>query len=333
LNSEAARNEADATLDLLLPPGEPVCTLAPAGARTVTLSGSTMGTGWSLHALAPEALEVERIEAALGRCFKSIIAQMSQWREDSQISRFNAGAAGSRHAIGPQFQQVLDCAFAIQRASRGAFDPLLGAQSNAWGFGPQAIGDADPSGERAPHFDASSIQGEARDTIVQPGGATLDLSGIAKGFAVDMGVAALMRLGIEHMLLDIGGESKAIGLRADALPWWIDLAAPPGSAAGRTRIGLTGWALATSGHWERRRALGGRSWSHTLDPVAGTPTNDALSASVLHPGCMQADALATALIVLGMDEGIAFADRHSLPARIVGPQRVAESAAWRAWKQ
>ncbi len=292
-----------------------------------------MGTGWTLQALAPKGLEAGRIEAALERCFETVIAQMSQWREDSQISRFNAGPPGSRHRIGPQFRQVLDCALSIQSASDGAFDPLLGSQSNAWGFGPGAVGNAPPTGQRAPRLEASAIQAEVPDVIVQPGNAMLDLSGIAKGFAVDMGVAALTRLGVEHMLLDIGGESKAIGLRADALPWWIDLAVPPGSSASATRIGLTGWAIATSGHWERRRAAEGRSWSHTLDPVSGAPTNDALSASVLHPGCMQADALATALIVLGMDEGIAFADRHRLPARIVGRQRVTESAAWRAWKQ
>ncbi|GAB5348409.1 FAD:protein FMN transferase [Alteriqipengyuania sp. 357] len=333
MSTAAARNGADGKLDLLLPPGEPACALAPADARAVALSGSTMGTGWSLQALAPPGLADGRIEAALEQCFETVIAQMSQWREDSQISRFNAGTPGSRHRIGPQFGQVLDCAFSIQHASDGAFDPLLGWQSNAWGFGPHAVGNAPPTRTRAARFEASSIQTDVPDTIVQPGGAMLDLSGIAKGFAVDMGMAALRRLGIEHMLLDIGGESKAIGLRADALPWWIDLAVPPGSPARRTRIGLTGSALATSGHWERRRFAQERSWSHTLDPASGLPINDALSASVLHPGCMQADALATALIVLGMDEGIAFADRHRLPARIVGLQRVAESAAWRAWKQ
>lgn len=321
-------------LDLLLPPEAPTCALAPPDAHKVSLSGATMGTGWSLQALVPTGVDTGRIQAALEDCFASVIAQMSQWSADSQLSRFNAGAPGSRHPIGPQFQQVLDCALSIQRASNGAFDPLLGSQSNHWGFGAGDFDEAAPSPPgRSPDVEAGAILTDEPGILVQPGGAALDLSGIAKGFAVDMGVAALEQLGIAHMLLDIGGEVKAIGLRADALPWWIDLAEAPGSAARRTRIGLTGWALATSGHWERRRFAQDRSWSHTLDPLTGAPVNDALSASVLHPGCMQADALTTTLIVLGMDEGIAFADRHGLPARIAGPRRVAESAAWRAWKQ
>lgn len=271
--------------------------------------------------------------AVLERCFESVIAQMSQWRRDSQLSRFNAGAPGSRHRIGPQFRQVLDCAHSIQRASERAFDPLLGLHSDHWGFGDKGFDEAAPAPARSANVDLGSIRTDEPDVLVQPGGAVLDLSGIAKGYAVDMGVAAIARMGIGHMLLDIGGETKAVGLRADALPWWIDLSVPLGSVASRTRIGLTGWSLATSGHWERRRFAQDRSWSHTLDPESGDPTNDALSANVLHPGCMQADALATALIVLGLDEGIAFADRHRVPARIVGPRRVAESAAWREWKQ
>ena len=329
----AAPAGGEEKLDLLLPPGEPVWSLAPASARPIALSGSTMGTGWSLRALVPPDLDAGRIEATLERCFESVIAQMSQWRSGSQLSRFNAGAPGSHHKIGPQFRQVLDCAQAIHRASKGAFDPMLGLHSDHWGFGAVAFDKAARSPRRSANLDAASIRTDDPNVVVQPGGAVLDLSGIAKGFAVDMGVAAVERMGIAHMLLDIGGEAKAIGLRADALPWWIDIAVPPGSAARRTRIGLTGWALATSGHWERRRFAQDRSWSHTLDPASGEPVNDALSASVLHPGCMQADALATTLIVLGMDRGIAFADRHRLPARIVGPDRITESAAWRAWKQ
>ncbi|GMM92187.1 FAD:protein FMN transferase [Qipengyuania sp. MTN3-11] len=323
---------ADETFDLLLPPGDPVCAPAPAGVRAIALSGETMGTGWSLEALVPQGIEDVRVETTLERCSECVIAQMSQWRPDSQLSRFNSGDPGSRHAVGPQFRQVLECAFTVGRASRGAFDPLLGKAISAWGFGPSAIDRPPDAGERLPCIASGSILTDDPGTIVQPGGIVIDLSGIAKGFAVDMAMAALMRLGIAHALLDIGGELKAIGLRADGLPWWVDLAVPPGSAARPTRIGLTGWAVASSGHWERRRYAQDRSWSHTLDPVSGAPTHDALSCTVLHPGCMQADALATALIVLGVDDGIALADRHRFPARIVGPERVAESAAWHAWK-
>ncbi len=291
-----------------------------------------MGTGWSLEAIAPRSVSSVRVEAVLARCFSCVIDQMSQWESDSQISRYNSGAAGTRHGIGPQFRQVLDCAFAIQKASNGAFDPLLGPTSCAWGFGAETVDDPSEALASLSRSDGTSILTDDPAILLQPGGAALDLSGIAKGFAVDLALASLDQLGIAHALLDIGGELKAIGLRGDGLPWWVDLARPPLSAAPATRIGLSGWAVATSGHWERRRHAHGRSWSHTFDPVTNKPVNDTLSATVLHPGCMQADALATALIVMGMEEGIRFTDRHKLPARIVGPDRLAESAAWRAWK-
>ena len=174
----------------------------------------------------------------------------------------------------------------------------------------------------------------ANGVLTQPGGLLLDLSGIAKGFAVDLGIALLERAGVRHMLLEIGGEIKGVGLRADALPWWVDLDNPPGSSIGQTRIGLTGWAVATSGNYHRRRAVGDRSWSHTLDPNSGMPLDDStLSVSVLHPGCMQADALATAIMVMGPAAGTDFADRHRLPARIVTLDGVTTSQAWRRWQQ
>lgn len=291
-----------------------------------------MGTGWSLEAIVPRSVSSDRVEALLARCYSCVIEQMSQWESNSQISRFNQGGEGTRHGIGPQFRQVLECAFVVQEASNGAFDPLLGKTSSAWGFGPETVGPPAEAIASFSRYDRESILTDDPAILLQPGGAALDMSGIAKGFAVDLALASLQQLGIAHALLDIGGELKALGLRGDGLPWWVDLAQPPQSAAPGTRIGLSGWAVATSGHWERRRHAHGRSWSHTLDPVTNKPVNDALSATVLHPGCMQADALATALIVMGMEEGIRFADRHKLPARIAGTDHVGESAAWRAWK-
>ena len=318
-------------IDLLLPPGQHHTPPPHADTHPVRLAGETMGTGWSLDALVTTALSTDAVEAALLQAFETVIAQMSQWRADSQISRFNSGAPGSEHRIGPQFRLVLDCAMAISQASDGAFHPALGAAAQAWGFGAAKFDGAKPTGKVAP-ADWSSLAGSAPDRIVQPGGVRLDLSGIAKGFAVDLAMAALQRCGFGHALLDIGGELKGIGLRADGLPWWVDLEQREDSVAMATRIGLTGWAVATSGHWHRRRSAGTDSWSHTLDPATGAPVGDALSATVLHPGCMQADALATALIVLGEARAMAFADRHNLAARLVTGTQVLESAAWQRWR-
>ena len=322
------------TIDVLLPPPPMLGPSAPLrGGLSFALEGETMGTRWCLRAVAPVGFEPTRAGNALEHVFASVIEQMSQWNPHSQLSRYNAAPAGSRHEIGAQFRQVLACAITIADASGGAFDPALGRAAQAWGFGAEPFSGAIHDGkiERTAPGDAF-VKLDA-GTIIQPGGLSLDLSGIAKGYAVDCGIEALQREGIEHALLEIGGELKAIGLREDGCPWWVDLERSPDLGNQVVRIGLSDWAVATSGHWHRRRTAEGRSWSHTLDPRNGRPVDDRIAAvNVLHPGCMQADALATAIIVLGETEGIAFADRHRLPARITTGTKVIESAAWTEWR-
>jgi thiamine biosynthesis lipoprotein len=322
--------------ELLLPP-VPSGDVAPLpGGRTLDLAGETMGTRWSLSAVLPNEISPEQVAEALDSAFVLVIGQMSQWDRASDLSRFNRAAAGTRFVLSPQFALVLDCALGVARASGGAFDPTLGAASDLWGFG------AEPSPTRMPDAaaaDATRIY-DWRDVaftpatreLIQPGGMRLDLSGIAKGFAVDLAVERLGQLGIGHALVEIGGELRGVGVRADGLPWWVDLEVPPGSLAPHARVGLTGWAVATSGSYRRRREADARSWQHTLDPRTGAPIdNGLLAATVLHPGCMQADALASALMVLGAERGIAFADANGIPARIVSHDGVIASAAWALW--
>ncbi len=323
--------------ELLLPPVVARHTIVPLdGGRTIELSGETMGTGWSLVAVVEPSLNVAALRKALEDSFSPIIGQMSQWEADSQISRFNRAQPGSRMEISRQFAHVLDCAVQIAEASDGAFDPVIGAASDLWGFGPDAGPQTLPEVEAAAqtrHLSWRDLDlGEGGAAPLQPGGLQLDLSAIAKGFAVDLGIHVIEAMGIRHALLEIGGEFRGMGVRGDGLPWWVDVELPPGSDAPHARIGLSGWALATSGNYLRRRCSSGRSWSHTIDPVSGMPLADNVqSVSVLHHGCMQADALATAITVMGQEAGIAFADRHAIPARVVAAGGTATSAAWRSW--
>jgi FAD:protein FMN transferase len=295
-----------------------------------------MGTGWSLEALAGRDVTDGALAKLMERVFALVIGQMSQWEPDSDLSRFNRAEPGSRHSLQREMAHVLDCALTIARATGGAFDPSLGEASELWGFGRARRPAAAPDGPAAAatrryNWQDVAIEAGGR-VLVQPGGLALDLSGIAKGFAVDAGVGALARAGIAHALLEIGGELRGAGARADGLPWWVDLEVPPGSGAAPTRIGLTGWSVATTGSYVRRRGADGRSWSHTLDPATGSPIgDDLLAVTVLHPGCMQADALATAIAVLGMEEGLRFAQENAIPTRIVTQNAVRESPAWRAW--
>ena len=302
------------------------------------LGGTTMGTGWTLKALVPPGKQDGHVEESLRSIFATVIAQMSQWEPASLLSRYNAAAPNTRFDLPPQFGIVLDCALGIARASGGAFDPALGAASEAWGFGARQPGSAaaPANGRQRMSADHRSLLEDCvrSGELVQPGGLMLDFSGIAKGFAVDLGVAMLAREGVTHAMLEIGGEVKGVGLNASGTPWWVDLEREPESRAAATRIGLTGWAVATTGHWHRRRGSDGSSWSHTLDPGTGTPLDDEIrSVSVLHRGCMQADALATVIAVLGVEHGLAFADRHAIPAEVVTRRGVCISAAWRQWRE
>lgn len=280
-----------------------------------------MGTTWSLRFDNPHMLPLAQVREAIEAALARVIAQMSHWEPDSLISRFNTAPAGSRHGLPPEFAQVMQCALAWAQASGGAIDPTVGALVARWGFGPAASHDhalPSPDALAAIHSKVGwqRLTFDTTDhTLLQPGGVQLDLSGIAKGFAVDHGVDALRALGLTDLLLEIGGELRGIGHRPGGTPWQVQVDTEMPTPQ---RIALSDMAVATSGDRWHRRSLEGRSWSHTIDPRDGEPVAHALaSVTVLHPQCMQADALATVLTVLGPDEGRAFAQRHGIAALFI----------------
>jgi thiamine biosynthesis lipoprotein len=147
----------------------------------------------------------------------------------------------------------------------------------------------------------------------------LDLNGIAKGYAVDLLMSALREHGIHHALVDIGGELSGRGVKPDGTPWWVSIDRPTSLSpqiATPVLVALHDLAIATSGcerHFEHR----GRVYSHTIDPRTGSPiANGMVTATVLHPSCVQADAYATALMVMGPDAGMTFATEKGLAAVI-----------------
>jgi|TARA_R100000501_G_scaffold1440_2_gene4378 thiamine biosynthesis lipoprotein len=292
-----------------------------------------MGTGWRIRAVVPHAADAERLRAPVEAVFSAVISEMSQWDPMSELSRFNRAPGGTWHAISPGFLAVIDCALLIAGASDGAFDPAMGQATDYWGFGAASA----PSGVpmRAPVVPAHGWRDirldRGKTRLWQPGGVHLDLSGIAKGYAVDDALATLGQLGIDSALVEIGGELAASGVKPDGMPWWVDLDPIPGLATRPTRLGLCSWSVATSGDWQRRRDSGADSWSHTLSPAYRAPLRGgSRSATVLHRACMQADALATVMMVMPPDRALDFANRHDLPVRIVtAAGEVRESAAWR----
>lgn len=305
------------------------------------LAGRTMGTTWSLVFDNPAMLALDTVEAAVQAALDRVIDQMSTWESGSNISRFNAAHAGSRHALPAAFAEVLGCALHWAHASDGAIDPTVGPLVALWGFGAHTQGIAEAMKAPSPaalaearlrtgwqrlEFDA------AAGRITQPGGLSLDLSGVAKGFAVDHVAEALQALGLRDLLVEVGGELRGLGRRPGGASWRVRVDAdgedlPP--------VALNDLAIATSGDRWHAHEHGGRRWSHTIDPRTGEPASAALaSVTVLHARCMQADALATALTVLGAVDGPAFAQRHGIAALFVcrdgSAPRVTATEAWRA---
>lgn len=293
----------------------------PAGWQVHSLAGATMGTTWSVRVAAPAAHPLGPVRGAIEAVLDPVVAEMSPWVETSAISRFNAAPAGTWHGLPPMFWGVLSRALALAEATGGAYDPTLGALVELWGFGPAPRGRGVPAPERIAEARARSgwqrlqLRPATRE-LRQPGGLRLDLSSIAKGFAVDEVGRQLARLGLCHHLVEIGGEVRGAGVKPDGSPWWVAVETPPGpSPSPEWLVALHGLAAATSGDYRRAFTAGGQSYAHTLDPVTGRPAaGDLASVTVLRPSCLEADALATALLVMGRARGLAFADRHGAAA-------------------
>jgi len=283
--------------------------------------GATMGTTWRVRLAAPRTLARETVEAGVRARLDQVVAQMSTWAPGSDLCRFNAAPAGEWRALPPEFLEVLACGLEVAARSGGAFDPAAGALVDAWGFGPapaRGVPDEEALAAALARGDWRRLQvdllgGRAR----QPGGLALDLSAIAKGYAVDRVADWLEARGWPDHLVEVGGELRGAGVRPDGQPWWVALESP-GAAGEEPLVALHGLAVATSGDYHRWFEQDGERYAHTIDPRDGRPVRHGLaSVSVLHARCMAADALSTALTVLGPDEGLRFAAREDLAARFV----------------
>lgn len=299
-------------------------------APVVRFGGATMGTDWSAQVVAPPP----DLEHALHASLAESIAALSQWEPNSALSHFNRTPIGEWVELEPILAEVLAAALALGVASDGAFDPAAGALSELWGFGAGGRRSAAPDDVAvAAALVASGAGGIELDgpRARRTRDVELDLSGIGKGHAVDRLAATCRAHDCADFLVEIGGEFVGSGIRPDAQPWWIELESPPLVALAPFRIAACGVAVATTGDYRRYIHAGTRRLGHTLDPRTGRPIdNNVVSVSVIAADCMTADGWATALTVLGPEEGFAVAARLNLAARLVtddGVERVSPALA------
>ena len=295
--------------------------------RTVELGGPTMGTTWAVKVVpGPDGLPHEAIQD-LDRTVRDDLARinllMSTWDPDSELSRFNGTSSLQPVPVAPETFAVFRWAVDLAELTGGALDVTVAPLVEAWGFG-TATGTAagtldhetlarlrDGTGVRHLQLDPDGSWVRKTRPDVQ-----VDFSALAPGYAADRLAALIERRGHADFLVDVGGELVARGRNARGEPWQIAVERPDARGRQVERVvPLIDTAIATSGDYRNYREVDGERISHILDPRSGRPIRHRLaSVTVVDPLCVRADALATALMVLGPDEGKALATRLDLAA-------------------
>lgn len=295
-------------------------------AEAVALSGPTMGTTYRVTIpRLPGGVGADSIDRAVRQALERVDATMSTYRADSELSRFNRAAPDGWVPVSAGTARVAAAALAMARLTEGAFDPSVGPLIDLWGFGP-----AGPS-VRLPAAAAVAatrmqIGHAAFEARLEPpalrkrrDGLRVDFSGIAEGFAVDELAATLDLIGVSDSLIELGGELRSRGSNATGGPWTIAIERP-GLVAERAQehIELTDAAVATSGDYRKFFIVDGQRYSHVIDPRTGRPVDhDLASVTVIDDPAMRSDALSTALLVMGPEAGVSFAERHQIAALFV----------------
>jgi len=298
------------------------CAAAPPAAAE--FRGTSMGTVYSVKLADAELTSEARraIARVIEERLDGVDRAMSTYRPDSELSRFNRHAANEPFPVSAETLEVFRVAREVSELSGGAFDVTVGPLVAAWGFGATDRAPAPPSEAELAAlrprvgFARVAIDASAGTLTKSRADVVCDLSAIAKGYAVDRVAAGLRDLGYGDFLVEVGGEVRASGFRRDGAAWRVAIEQPDSMPrAVHAVVPLHDMALATSGDYRNFYEVDGRRISHTIDPRTAQPIAHALaSVSVLHRDAVHADALATALNVLGPEAGRALAEREGLAA-------------------
>ena len=299
------------------------CRTAGTSPGTVEFRGPTMGATWSVKVVERDrVLDVAARRALHGdlrRELERIDALMSTWKRDSELSRFNETTSLAPVPLALETFEVLRWSAEVSALTGGAFDVTLAPLVEAWGFGATEPGGA-PTAERIEALrEAVGMRWLALDPVARRVSkrrpdVRCDVSAIAPGYAADRLAALLSRHGLEDFLVDVGGELVARGHNDAGRRWQVAVERP--QVAGRSiarMVPLSGRAIATSGDYRKYREVNGERVTHLIDPRSGRPLRHRLaSVTVVDDLAVRADALATGLLVLGRDDGLALAERLNL---------------------
>jgi FAD:protein FMN transferase len=300
-------------------------TNAPRALPVVEFGGFTMGSRYTVKITGREFSQAlqSATRAAVALALGSVDAAMSTHRPGSELSRFNARPAGSPFALSPDLLSVFTLARQVGASTAGAFDVTVGPAVDAWGFGPgrheRIVQEPEIAAlQRRVGWKMLRLDEQAGTLSKMRDEVRADLSGIAKGYGVDKAAQALDALGIEHYLVDAGGEVRTRGHNAEGRPWQVAIEQPmDGPRRPRYVVPLSGLAMATSGDYRIFFERSGRRYSHEIDPATGRPIDNRLtSVSVVAATGALADAMGK-LIVLGPQKAYACAQSLGIAAHFI----------------
>ncbi len=291
--------------------------------QLLVFSGLTMGTTYTVKVNSPEAkLDRTVVAEQIDLLLDKVNNQMSTYLETSALSRFNRSKSRDWTEIPAELYSVIKESLLINQLSNHSFDITIGPVVNLWGFGPDKqpmlIPDAMAINEALKKVGSHNIHLATETCAIRKDIPELyiDLSAIAKGFAVDLIAGYLDELMLHHYMVEIGGEIKTKGNNPENKLWRIGIERPLDSQRiVKTIVTLNDTGMATSGDYRNYFEKDGIRYSHTINPSTGKPvTHKLASVTVLHPSTMTADAMATAFLVLGAEQGFALALKENIAA-------------------
>ncbi|MCG8566462.1 MAG: FAD:protein FMN transferase [Desulfobacterales bacterium] len=282
-------------------------------AKQYTLTGQTMGTFYTVKFISQGPVDSHGWQKKIDTRLDEVNQKMSIFRPDSEISKFNASPANQAVRISRDFHHVVKRAQELHQRTQGAWDGTVKPLVDLWGFGTRdrkpALPPAQAVDQALARMGFSHIRIQDQSLTKTRPGITLDLGSIAKGYGVDAIGELLFRGGIKNYLVEIGGELRAHGKNRKGRTWSVGISRPNKkySQQGIFKvITLDNQSVATSGNYRNFYEKDGKTYSHIIDPRTGYPVeNQVVSATVIAPDCTLADGLATALMVMPVDQGLA----------------------------
>ena len=285
----------------------------------------TMGTVSALSVGGADVRHGKELAAAAQQVQDDLAARLSVWEPESELSRLNRSAGGPGLEIAGETRELLRLSKQFGKATDGAFDITVLPVVRLWGFSggktPETMVPAEAVQQALERVGLEHVViGEQTVSLARPG-VSVDLGGIAKGYAVDRTCDTLIQRSATNFMVNLGGNMRCYGTAKDNRPWRVGVRNPLGRSLLGTLSLTGGAAVASSGNYERFVVLDGRRYAHIIDPRTGYPIEGMAGTTVIAPTAVEADGLSTALFVLGLEKGSAILSRFEECEALFVPDR------------